>query len=57
MKFRDEIGDESVREIIRQACERSEKLPYEDFRDPWPDRRSFNSEATPIHLDSSKNSR
>lgn len=52
MKFRDKIGDESVQELIREACERAQQLPHEDFRDPWPDRRSFSSEATPVFLES-----
>lgn len=53
MKFRDKIGSEAVREIIREARERASKQPRVDFLDQWPDRRSFVTEATRVRLDPS----
>lgn len=50
-KFRDKIGDETVQAVIEDACTKAAALPPNDFRDPWPDKRSFESEATQVRLD------
>ena len=54
MKFRKEIGNESVRDIILEARARVAELPYEDIRDPWPSYRDLIVEAMPVKTKSTQ---
>jgi hypothetical protein len=51
MKFRKELGNESVQDLIREACARAAELPPENFHDPWPSYRSLEVEAVVVKID------
>jgi len=54
MKLRKELGNESVRDIIRDASARVAQLPPRDIRDPWPSYRSLDTEAMPVKTESAE---
>jgi len=39
MKFRKELGNESVQDLIREACARAAELPPVNLYEPWPSYR------------------
>jgi hypothetical protein len=52
MKLRKELGNESVRDLIREACARVANLPPLDIRDPWPRDYELRVEAIPVKPES-----
>lgn len=44
MKFKKELGSDSVQELIRNACARAEAQPRVDIHDPWTDWRRIERE-------------
>jgi hypothetical protein len=51
MKFRKKLGNESVQDLIREACARVAELPRVNLYEPWPSDRRLEvmaeTESTP----------
>jgi hypothetical protein len=54
VKFKKEIGNESVRDLIREARARVAELPPENLYEPWPSYRSLEVEAVEMKTDSTE---